>query len=100
MTVVVATQTLDWLITTVHVADLGEPGAGIGLLVAQVLKAVILVGFLAGRRRGIGFAAPTFAIARAESRAMVPLVMPLFITETVGDRLLMSSGLLLTSRPW
>jgi putative MATE family efflux protein len=67
----------------VHVADLGEPGAGIGLLVAQALKAVILVGFLAGRRRGIGFAAPTFAIAKAESRAMVPLVMPLFITEIV-----------------
>lgn len=77
----VLSPALSWVL--VHFAGLAEPGAGIGLLIGQALKAVILVGYLTGRRYGTGFSVPTAATVRAESRAMVPLVMPLFVTEIV-----------------
>ncbi len=72
---------LSWWL--VHVEGLGEVGAGIGLLVAQALKAVVMIGLLAGRRRGIGFRMPTVSEGRDVTARMIPLVMPLFITEIV-----------------
>ncbi len=72
---------LSWYL--VHAADMGEVGAGIGLLVAQAFKVAALLSVLVGRRRGVGFEVPSPARAKGHTSQLVPLVMPLFITEIV-----------------
>ncbi len=72
---------LSWYL--VHVVGMGEVGAGFGLLAAQAAKVLVLLSVLARRRRGVGFEVPAPRVARAHLGKLVPLVMPLFITEIV-----------------
>ncbi|WP_027891977.1 MATE family efflux transporter [Calidithermus chliarophilus] len=75
------TPLLSWLL--VLPLGLGAVGAAIAALTAQGLRALTLVGFLFFSRWGIAWNWPDLGQARQILGRMVPLVLPLFITEIV-----------------
>lgn len=66
----------------------GAIGAAWATLITQSLRAVLLLGLLYASRWGIRFALPNWAQSRLILLEMMPLVLPLFVTEIV-----FSSGL-------
>ncbi|AGK05170.1 MATE efflux family protein [Meiothermus ruber DSM 1279] len=72
---------LSWLF--VHPLGMGVVGAALATLVAQGIRAVVLFGLLVGSRWGLRWAWPSLGQGRDLLREVVPLVLPLFITEVV-----------------
>jgi putative MATE family efflux protein len=85
MTVTMITLTLTPLLSWLLVLPLGlgVVGAAIAALIAQGLRALTLVGYLFFSRWGIDWNWPEWSQARRILGHMVPLVLPLFITEIV-----------------
>ncbi|WP_337114684.1 hypothetical protein, partial [Staphylococcus aureus] len=81
MTALALTPLLSWLL--VLPLGLGAVGAAVAALIAQGLRALTLVGFLFFSRWGIAWDWPDWEQARQILGRMVPLVLPLFITEIV-----------------
>jgi putative MATE family efflux protein len=72
---------LAWVL--VVALKLGANGAAYAFLITQALRAVILVGLLFASSYGLRWNWPAREDARAIVGQMVPLVLPLFITEIV-----------------
>ncbi len=72
---------LSWLL--VFPLGMGAAGAAWAALLAQGLRALLLLGLLFASRWGLRWAWPTLAQARSLLAEAVPLVFPLFITEIV-----------------
>ncbi|MCX7782441.1 MAG: MATE family efflux transporter [Meiothermus sp.] len=72
---------LSWVF--VFPLEMGAVGAAVAALVAQGVRAVVLLWLLLGSRWGLRWAWPDFGQVRYLLREAVPLVLPLFITEVV-----------------
>ncbi|WP_276958010.1 MATE family efflux transporter [Allomeiothermus silvanus] len=81
MTAMALTPFLSWLF--VIPLELGAVGAAWASLITQFLRAFVLVGLLFFSRWGIAWSWPSWGEARVILREMIPLVLPLFITEIV-----------------
>lgn len=81
ITSVALTPVLSWLL--VIQLDMGPVGAAIASLITQGLRTLMLVGLLFLSRWGLRFSWPDWGEARAILGEMIPLVLPLFITEMV-----------------
>lgn len=85
MTAVALTPLLSWLL--VFPLGMGAPGAALAAVLTQALRAGLLAGYLFWSRWGVRWEWPQWAEARVILRTMIPLVLPLFVTE-----ILFSSG--------
>ncbi|MER3553147.1 MAG: MATE family efflux transporter [Meiothermus sp.] len=85
MSVVALTPLLSLLL--VFPLGMGAKGAALAAVLAQALRAGVLLGCLFWSRWGVRWAWPRLDEARLILRTMIPLVLPLFITE-----ILFSSG--------
>ncbi len=72
---------LSWLL--VYPLGMGVVGAALAALVAQGVRALLLLWLLIGSRWGLRWAWPSLGQGRDLLREAVPLVLPLFITEVV-----------------
>lgn len=81
MVSVALTPLLSWFF--VIPLEMGAPGAAWASLITQALRATALIGYLFASRFGIRWNWPNFSQARQILGHMVPLVLPLFITELV-----------------
>jgi putative MATE family efflux protein len=81
MTAVALNPLLAWLM--VVPLGMGANGAAYAMLITQGLRAVVLVGLLFRSGWGLRWNPPNWTQARAILGQMMPLVIPLFITEIV-----------------
>lgn len=81
MTAVMLTPLLSWFF--VIPLEMGAVGAAWASLITQFLRAGVLVGLLFFSRWGIAWSWPNWGEAKVILREMIPLVLPLFITEIV-----------------
>lgn len=72
---------LSWLLA--FPLGMGAVGAAVAALVAQGVRATVLLGLLFGSHWGLRWVCPDFAQVRHLLGQAVPLVLPLFITEVV-----------------
>lgn len=85
LVVTLTTLTLTPLLAWVFVTQLqwGVVGAAWASIATQLLRVIILAGFLFLTRRGVPFSWPGPLGGRRMLRTMLPLVLPLFVTEVV-----------------
>lgn len=85
MVVTMTSMALNPILAWVFVVPLqmGANGAAYATLISQALRAAVLVGLLFSSSWGLRWNWPSVTEARAILREMVPLVIPLFITEIV-----------------
>jgi len=81
MTALTLTPILSWLLAIP--LEMGAVGAAWASLITQFLRAGVLVGLLFSSRWGIAWSWPNWGQAKAILGQMIPLVLPLFITEMV-----------------